>query len=87
MIQLNSLKKTFRRTPVLRGINLDFADGDRVALVGSNGAGKTTLVRCLLGQYTFEGNVLVNGLSPRENRREVLKHVGFVPQLPPPHLK
>lgn len=84
MIQLKSLQKTFKRTPVLRGLNLDIAQGDRVALVGSNGAGKTTLVRCLLGQYTYEGEVLINKLSPREHRRDVLKHIGFVPQLPPP---
>jgi len=84
MIQLKSLKKTFRRTPVLRGLDLELSKGDRVALVGSNGAGKTTLVRCLLGQYTYEGDVFLNGLSPRENREEVLKHIGFVPQLPPP---
>lgn len=84
MIQLKSLKKTFKKTPVLRGLDLNIAKGDRVALVGSNGAGKTTLVRCLLGQYTYEGEVLINKLSPREHRQEVLKHIGFVPQLPPP---
>ncbi len=84
MIQLNSLKKTFRKTPILRGIDLTIKQGDRVALVGSNGAGKTTLIRSLLGQYTYEGSVQVNGLSPRKHRREVLKHIGFVPQLPPP---
>jgi len=84
MIQLKALEKTFRRTQVLRRIDLELARGDRMALVGSNGAGKTTLVRCLLGQYTYSGQVLVGGLSPREQRREVLKRIGFVPQLPPP---
>ncbi|MBC8216394.1 MAG: ATP-binding cassette domain-containing protein [Candidatus Marinimicrobia bacterium] len=84
MIELKSLKKTFRKTPILRGINLELGHGDRMALVGSNGAGKTTLIRCLLGQYTFEGEVLINDLSPRKRRRDVLKRIGFVPQLPPP---
>lgn len=84
MIELKSLKKTFRKTQVLRGVDLQLAKGDRMALVGSNGAGKTTLVRCLLGQYTYEGQVLVDGLSAREHRQEVLKRIGFVPQLPPP---
>jgi ABC-2 type transport system ATP-binding protein len=84
VIQLSQLRKSFRRTQVLRGIDLELARGDRVALVGSNGAGKTTLVRCLLGQYTCEGSVLVGGLEPREHRAEVLRRTGFVPQLPPP---
>jgi ABC-2 type transport system ATP-binding protein len=84
MIRFNQLKKTFRRQAVLDGINLDIAPGDRIALVGSNGAGKTTLIRCLLGEYTYEGEVQINGLAPRPNRKEVLARVGFVPQLPPP---
>lgn len=84
MIRLQAVRKTFRRTQVLRGVDLELARGDRVALVGSNGAGKTTLVRCLLGQYVCEGEVRVAGLDPRERRAEVLQRVGFVPQLPPP---
>ncbi len=55
-----------------------------MALVGSNGAGKTTLIRCLLGEYTCEGSVAVDGMDPRRHRQEVLSKVGFVPQLPPP---
>lgn len=84
MIQFKQLKKRFRRNEVLKGIDLSIDQGHRVALIGSNGAGKTTLIRCLLGEYTCEGEVLVDGLNPRENRREVLSKLGFVPQLPPP---
>ncbi len=84
MIKFNNVKKTFRRTEVLKGLNLDITTGDRIALVGSNGAGKTTMIRCLLGEYTCEGEVLVNGHNPRNERQLVLKDIGFVPQLPPP---
>ena len=84
MIKFENVKKTFRRTEVLKGMNLDIKKGDRIALVGSNGAGKTTMIRCLLGEYTCEGQVRVNGLDPREERKLVLKEIGFVPQLPPP---
>ena len=84
MIQFNNVAKTFRRTRVLDGISLDIGLGERVALIGSNGAGKTTLIRCLLGEYTYDGAVTVNGLDPRGNRTAVLGNIGFVPQLPPP---
>ena len=84
MIQFDNVKKTFKRTEVLKGLNLDIKTGDRIALVGSNGAGKTTMIRCLLGEYTCEGKVLVNGHDPRIERQLVLKDIGFVPQLPPP---
>ena len=84
MIQFEGVVKRFRRNQVLKGVNLTIERGHRVALVGSNGAGKTTLIRCLLGEYTCEGRVLVDGMDPRQQRGAVLSKVGFVPQLPPP---
>ncbi len=84
MIQFNNVAKTFRRARVLDGITLNIGLGERVALIGSIGAGKTTLIRCLLGEYTFDGTVAINGLDPRSNRTVVLGKIGFVPQLPPP---
>ena len=84
MIELKNVVKTFRRTRVLDGLSLTINDGDRIALIGSNGAGKTTMIRCILGEYVHEGDVLVNGLSPRRDRIAVLRHVAFVPQMPPP---
>ncbi|MCG7903958.1 MAG: ABC transporter ATP-binding protein [Candidatus Thiodiazotropha lotti] len=84
MIEFENIVKHFRRHQVLKGINLTIERGQRVALVGSNGAGKTTLIRCLLGEYTCQGRVLVDDKDPRLYRREVLSKVGFVPQLPPP---
>ena len=84
MIQFTNVAKTFRRARVLDGISLDIGLGERVALIGSNGAGKTTLIRCLLGEYTYDGQVAINGLDPRGNRTAVLGNIGFVPQLPPP---
>ena len=84
MIRLEGLVKSFQKTRVLDSLALTIEAGERIALVGSNGAGKTTLIRCLLGEYTHDGRVSVDGLDPRRDRAEVLKRVGFVPQLPPP---
>lgn len=84
MIRFQGVTKLFKRHRVLDGIDLDIALGERIALIGSNGAGKTTLIRCLLGEYTFGGDVSVDGQSPRAERTAVLGKIGFVPQLPPP---
>lgn len=84
MIRFQQVTKSFRRTRILDSIDLKIGLGERVALIGSNGAGKTTLIRCLLGEYTHDGDVLIQGRDPRRERTEVLGLIGFVPQLPPP---
>ena len=84
MIRSQNLRKRLGRRDVLQGLDLEIERGQRVALIGSNGAGKTTLIRCLLGEYTHTGDIALVGRDPRRFRTEVLQHVGFVPQLPPP---
>ena len=84
LLKLADVSKSFGRNAVLKGITLDIHPQDRIALVGSNGAGKTTLFRCLLGEYKHAGEIVFNGLHPRQNRQAVLSKIGFVPQLPPP---
>lgn len=46
-IRVRGLTKSFGDVAVLRGVDLEVADGAIVALLGSNGAGKTTLIRIL----------------------------------------
>ncbi len=84
MIRLEKLSKRFKRLKVLDALDLTIEPGERIALVGSNGAGKTTMIRCILGEYTHDGQVQVAGSSPRKDRARVLRKIGFVPQLPPP---
>lgn len=84
MIRLDHLTKAFGRHVVLDAVSLVIDAGDRIALIGANGAGKTTLIRCLLGEYVYEGEILVDGRSPRAERCAVLASMGFVPQIAPP---
>jgi len=84
MIQLFQVSKSFQRQQVLDRLDLQVKDGDRIALIGQNGAGKTTLIRSLLGQYEHQGKLRDLERDPRSERVEVLQHVGFVPQHPPP---
>jgi ABC-2 type transport system ATP-binding protein len=84
MIQFKNVVKKFRAITVLNQVDLTISAGERLALVGFNGAGKTTLIRCLLGEYSHQGEVWVNGQASRLHRQQILTQVGFVPQLPPP---
>ena len=84
LIKINKLSKSFKKLKVIKELTTDFNEGERIALIGQNGAGKTTLIRCILGQYIYDGKMDVFGLNPRKNRKEILQQVGFVPQTPPP---
>jgi energy-coupling factor transporter ATP-binding protein EcfA2 len=59
------------RRDALRGLDLELAPGERVALMGRNGAGKTTLLRTIAGR-----------LRPHRGRIEVAGVAALVPQSP-----
>jgi ABC-2 type transport system ATP-binding protein len=84
VIRAEGLSKSFKKQEVLKSLSVDFNEGDRIALIGQNGAGKTTLIRCILGQYVYDGKLEVLNRNPRKERVTILKDVGFVPQIPPP---
>jgi polar amino acid transport system ATP-binding protein len=47
VLRIVGLHKRFGDLEVLRGIDLDVAKGERIAILGSSGSGKSTLLRCL----------------------------------------
>lgn len=68
--------------PTLRNINLDFASGQIVAIIGPSGSGKSTLAKILQGLYTPDnGRVLVDGTDIQHISRASLRaQLGVVPQ-------
>lgn len=51
----------------------------RIAVLGANGSGKSTLLRLLNGLVeATSGRVLVDGLDPAREAKQVRQHVGFV---------
>ena len=80
-IQTQNLRRTFKNFQALRGVNLDIADNQLVAILGPSGSGKTTLLR-ILGGLDFpdpgtDGRVILHGQDvthlPAAERK-----VGFV---------
>ena len=85
MIEVKNVTKKFGSHISLENITCSFHKNESIALMGANGAGKTTLIRSIMGYYhPNAGEVLINGLNPVKERVAVLKHISFVPQLPPP---
>lgn len=86
--RLVNVGKTFRgpseELEVLRGVNLEVAAGERLAIVGASGSGKTTLLHLLgtldrasSGDVLFNG-VDIQGLTARERAELRNRDIGFV---------
>ncbi|MCG5102255.1 ABC transporter ATP-binding protein [Oceanobacillus alkalisoli] len=73
--------------PVLNGASLTINKGDFLAIIGGNGSGKSTICKTINGLIPhyfsgdYEGEVIVNGLSVKEQPVSILSHhVGYVYQ-------
>src|SRR5690625_1942677 len=62
IIQVNNLKKRYKKELVLKGINIEVEKPSIIALVGPNGSGKTTLLNCMTNLLSFqEGTIQLVG--------------------------
>ena len=61
-IRLEGVSKTFGRTTVIPGVDLDIADGTFVVFVGPSGCGKSTLLRLIAGlEDVSAGRIIIDG--------------------------
>jgi iron complex transport system ATP-binding protein len=82
-IQLHELSFSYNDRPVLEGLSLAVAAGERLAILGANGAGKTTLLKLIGGTlHPARGSVSTAG-TPLESlsRRDVARRIATVPQV------
>jgi len=61
-IRLEGVRKTFGRTTVIPGVDLDIKDGTFVVFVGPSGCGKSTLLRLIAGlEDVSAGRIIIDG--------------------------
>lgn len=61
------------------GISLNIDSGEVVGYIGQNGSGKSTTIKMLTGILTpTEGQILVNGNKPYQNRKKNAAEIGVV---------
>jgi polar amino acid transport system ATP-binding protein len=76
LITITDVKKRFGDDEVLKGISLDIARGEVVAIIGKSGSGKSTLLRCINGlEQIDDGAITVGGeqLLPGEAALKALR--------------
>ena len=82
LLSVSGLTKRFGGNQVLRGVDLEVSQGERIAILGASGSGKSTLLRCLNfmempdgGTVTLDGKVI----SRRESELTgVRQRIGMV---------
>jgi len=80
MIEIKGLNKTYNKFKALDNINLVFAKGEIVALLGPNGSGKTTLLKSILGLVLPEsGEIFVNQINIKKDYK-YRELIGYMPQ-------
>ncbi len=83
MIEIKKVTKRYGNKKALDNVSFDVNDGDIFAFIGHNGAGKTTLIKSIVGIHDFdEGDILIDGMSIKEQPVECKKLMAFVPDNP-----
>ena len=77
-IEAKGLRKTFRQTVALDGIDLRVESGRILGLIGPNGAGKSTALNAILGLIPYEGELKVLGRDPWKDRDALMREVCFI---------
>jgi polar amino acid transport system ATP-binding protein len=82
LLRLEDVHKRYGDVEVLRGVDLDVAEGDVVCLIGASGCGKSTLLKCAnliepihAGRILLEGEEISNETTDPDRVR---RHIGIV---------
>ncbi|HKM22658.1 MAG TPA: amino acid ABC transporter ATP-binding protein [Lachnospiraceae bacterium] len=81
-ISVKGLVKTFGDLEVLKGMDVDVADGEVLSLIGPSGSGKSTFLRCINRlEKATAGTIMVDGtnvLAKETNINKLRENIGMV---------
>jgi ABC-2 type transport system ATP-binding protein len=78
VIEARGLRKKYRTTVALDGVDLKVEPGRILGLIGLNGAGKSTALNAILGLIPYEGELKVLGRDPWASRDGLMRDVSFI---------
>ena len=84
MLEIKNLSKTYKGgKKAVDSLSLTVESGDIYGFIGHNGAGKTSTIKCVVGIHDFEeGEILIDGVSVKENPLLCKQKIAYVPDNP-----
>lgn len=83
MLVINHLTKSYEDKKAVDDLNLHIQKGEIYGFIGHNGAGKTTTLKSVVGILDFdEGEILIDGISIKEDPMTCKKNIAYIPDNP-----
>lgn len=83
MLQIKDYSKSYGDKRAVDHLTIEIQPGEIYGFIGHNGAGKTTTLKACAGIMTFEeGEIIVDGVSIKENPVECKKKMAYIPDNP-----
>jgi ABC-type multidrug transport system ATPase subunit len=83
LVRVEDVTKSFGSKTAVKGVSFSVPAGQICGLLGPNGAGKTTLFRLLMGILkATQGRIIIDSLDAFDDRVEVKRLIGFLPDEP-----
>ncbi len=82
IISIRNLEKSFGTHKVLKGIDIDIADGEKISIIGPSGCGKSTFLRCInCMEDPTGGTIFFRGANLADTKVDInvhREHIGMV---------
>jgi len=83
VLKISNLSKSFGKKKIIDDISLEVYPGEIFGFLGPNGAGKTTTIKMIMGFLSVdEGEILINGISHKDNYEKAMSYIGGIVENP-----